>query len=110
VETDASTYISSIYWTYTTLSTLGYGDIYGKTNEEYLYTMGVEFIGVFIFAYMMSNINNLIQKLNDDHLEILEGKSEELDQWILKLDRANIDKKLPSELFDEIKNFFRNYW
>ena len=59
---------------------------------------------------MMSNINNLIQKLNDDHLEILEGKSEELDQWILKIDRANIDKKLPTELFDEIKNFFRNYW
>ena len=45
---------------------------------------------------MMSNINNLIQKLNDDHLEILEGKSEELDQWILKIDRANIDKKLPT--------------
>jgi len=59
---------------------------------------------------MMSNINNLIEKLDDDHVEILENKSEELDQWILKIDRANRDRKLTTELVDEIKAFFRNYW
>lgn len=59
---------------------------------------------------MMSNINNLIEKLDDDHVEILENKAEELDQWILKIDRANRDRKLPTELVDEIKIFYRNYW
>jgi len=59
---------------------------------------------------MMSNINSLIEKLDDDHVEILENKSEELDQWILKIDRSNRDRKLPSDLVEEIKNFYRNYW
>jgi len=103
-------YIASLYWTFATLSTLGYGDIVGFTTEEYIYTMLVEFIGVFLFAYMMSNINSLIEKLDDDHVEILENKSEELDQWILKIDRSNRDRKLPTDLVEEIKSFYRNYW
>ena len=59
---------------------------------------------------MMSNINSLIEKLDDDHVEILENKSEELDQWILKIDRSNRDRKLPTDLVEEIKSFYRNYW
>jgi hypothetical protein len=58
----------------------------------------------------MSNINNLIQKLESGNVEILENKTEELDQWILKIDRANRDRKLPTDLVDEVKFFFRNYW
>jgi Ion channel len=39
---EGTRYITSLYWTFTTLSTLGYGDIYGRTNSEYLYSMFVE--------------------------------------------------------------------
>jgi hypothetical protein len=35
--------------------------------------MMVEFIGVFVFAYMMGNINMLVEKLDDNHLEYLES-------------------------------------
>jgi voltage-gated potassium channel Kch len=35
-------YIASLYWTFTTLTTVGYGDIVGYTTEEYIYTMVVE--------------------------------------------------------------------
>ena len=28
-----------------------------------LFTMTVEFMGIFVFAYMMGNINNLVQQL-----------------------------------------------
>lgn len=41
--------------------------------------MMVEFLGVFVFAYMMGNINNLVEKLDDTHLEYLEIESELLD-------------------------------
>lgn len=39
----------------------------------------IQFLGVFIFAYMMGNINNLIEKLNDDHLEYIQNENENLD-------------------------------
>ena len=58
---------------------MGYGDYFGTTMEEQIFTMMVEFLGVFVFAYMMGNINNLVEKLDDTHLEYLEIESELLD-------------------------------
>ena len=103
-------YIASLYWIFTTLTTVGYGEIVGFTNEEMGYTLLIEFIGVFMFAFLMSNIFSLIQTAEADNVEVLENKTEELDQWISKIDRANRDRKLPGDLVDELKSFFRNYW
>lgn len=103
-------YITSIYWVYTTLSTLGYGDYYAGTTYEYLFTMAVQFMGVFLFAYMMGNINQLIEKLDDDHNEYIENEAELLDQWIMKVDRANPHRKLSNDLIKKIQESFKTYW
>jgi hypothetical protein len=58
--TPGDLYISSIYWAITTLSTVGYGDFKGSTTIEYLYTMGVEFIGIGFFSFIMGSINRII--------------------------------------------------
>lgn len=58
---DGSTiYITSLYWVVTTLTTVGYGDIFGTTVEEYLYTMCVEFIGILVFSIIMSTVNTFL--------------------------------------------------
>lgn len=74
-----SRYVTSNYWVYTTLSTLGYGDIYGNTNTELMFTMVIEFMGIFVFAYMMGNINNLVSHLNESHTRIIDEQKEELE-------------------------------
>jgi hypothetical protein len=71
---DVTKYITSIYWVFTTLSTLGYGDFYPTNNEEYLYTIGVEFMGVFVFAYIMGNINSLIANIGKFFFEVKIGR------------------------------------
>lgn len=53
-------YIYSIYWVITTLTTVGYGDIVGATNSEHLFQMGVEFIGIGFFSFLMGSINNIL--------------------------------------------------
>jgi hypothetical protein len=58
--TSEDRYITSIYWVITTLTTVGYGDIKGYTTEEYLYTMGVEFIGIGFFSFIMGSINRIV--------------------------------------------------
>lgn len=35
-------YVASLYWVITTLTTLGYGDFYAQTTNEYIFTMFVE--------------------------------------------------------------------
>jgi len=98
-------YIRSMYFTVTTLTTVGYGDFHGYTNAEYLYQMALEFIGIAFFSLLMSSINNIIvqeSKLYD----ILDEKIEELDIWLRKLDLARQgDKNLSKPLYDAIKNY-----
>ena len=72
--------------------------------------MMIEFMGVFLFAYMMGDINNLIEKLDDDHDEYLENELEKLDQWLMKIDRANPRKKLKREIVSAIKDALETYW
>jgi Ion channel len=52
-------YITSFYWTVTTLATVGYGDVKGFTWQEYCFNMFVEFIGIAFFSFIMGSINNI---------------------------------------------------
>lgn len=80
-------YIAAIYWVITTLTTVGYGDYTGYTEEEYLFEMAVEFIGIGFFSFFMGSINSILvleSKLQD----IIEEKMEDLDIWLRKLDKS----------------------
>lgn len=78
-------YISSIYWAITTLSTVGYGDFKGYTTIEYLYTMGVEFIGIGFFSFIMGSINKIILSQGRDQ-DIIDDRLDNTEVWLLKLD------------------------
>ena len=49
--------VVAIYWTVTTLTTVGYGDIFPRNNMEYVFTITVEFLGILFFAAVMGSIN-----------------------------------------------------
>jgi hypothetical protein len=53
-------YVHSVYFIITTLTTVGYGDIVGATNNEHVFQMGVEFIGIGFFSFLMGSINNIL--------------------------------------------------
>jgi hypothetical protein len=66
---------------------VGYGDIVGFTNNEYIYQMIVEFIGIAFFSFLMGSINNILvqeSKLQD----IIDERIEDLDIWLRKLDKS----------------------
>ena len=72
---DATTvYIKSLYWVVTTLTTVGYGDIYGESEYEFVYTMVVEFIGILVFSIIMSTVNSFLSAQGD--VDIVETKSD----------------------------------
>jgi hypothetical protein len=67
------------------LSTVGYGDFKGTTTMEYLYTMGVEFVGIGFFSFIMGSINRIILTQGRDQ-DIIDDRLENIDVWLLKLD------------------------
>ena len=49
-------YVNSIYWSITTLTTIGYGDITPSNEMEMLYTALSHLLGSALFAYVVGGI------------------------------------------------------
>ena len=61
-----SDYLTALYWSVTTLTTVGYGDITPDVTKvtQTVYTMVVMFLGVGFYGYIIGNITTLLQRLD----------------------------------------------
>ena len=105
-ENKVNMYIAALYWTITTLSTVGYGDLKGYTPREYLFQIVLQFIGIGYFSFFMSKVQEIMtaeRQFND----IVADKIEDLDWWISKLDKARSDEQIPAPLYYSIRQFVK---
>ncbi|MBI2361398.1 MAG: cyclic nucleotide-binding domain-containing protein [Deltaproteobacteria bacterium] len=57
-------YLRALYWSITTLATVGYGDITPSTNVEMLYAMLVMILGVGVYGYVIGNVAALLANMD----------------------------------------------
>lgn len=57
-----SAYLVSIYWSVTTLTTIGYGDITPKNADQMKYTIVIMLVGFVLMGYLIGNIASLLNK------------------------------------------------
>jgi len=84
----ATLYIFSFYWIFEVITTVGYGDYVGKTSEEYIFSIVLEFIGLTFFSFLMGSINSIFN-LKDNFEDLIEEKLDSLDMWIKKIEKSN---------------------
>lgn len=95
-------YIRAIYWSYTTLVTVGYGDITPVTNEQTIYTIFVMIVGAGFYGYVIGNIASIIA--NRDLAKA---------QFLDKMDRVNNFmnfKNIPQDLKNKISEYYFYLW
>ena len=57
-------YVAALYWAFTTMTTVGYGDIVPFTINEKVYATASMIVACGVFAYTVSSIGTLVSKQN----------------------------------------------
>ena len=100
-----SLYITSIYWVYTTFSSVGYGDVKGFTNNEYMFQLLVEIFGMGFFGYLTGTLQQIMLNLGQEDPKSIQDES--IDYWLMSISRVHQrEKLLPSYIFTGVRQFF----
>lgn len=95
-------YIKAIYWTFTTLTTVGYGDITAKTNLQMLFCCGTQVLGVGVFGFVLSNVASLLSRMDaarEHHMDNLDRV-----ETFMKLHNIPMETKL------NIRSYYHYLW
>ncbi|CAE7703789.1 unnamed protein product [Symbiodinium pilosum] len=55
-DTNGKKYVAALYWVFTTMTTVGYGDIYPMNNIERVFAVGVMIFGATVFGYIVGSV------------------------------------------------------
>lgn len=95
-------YIRSFYWTMTTLTTIGYGDITPQGSAQTLYVILIEMFGAAMYGLVIGNIAGLISNIDVAKRQY----REKLDQINAFLKYRNI----PDQLMKKINRYYSYLW
>lgn len=85
-----SEYITSLYWSVTTMVTVGYGDVTPVTPHEKIVAITAMLGACCVFAYIMNSIGSIINSFNNRQT-VLRQKIQAVNKY---LDMKNIDNDL----------------
>ena len=91
------------YFTLSTLSTIGYGDLVPKNTSERIFVIFIILFGVAMFSYVLGEFNDLIISYNSRHAYLNIGSN--LDSWILLLKKFSKNYPLEESV---IEGFYSN--
>ncbi len=100
--------IISCYFALTTLSTVGYGDLYPISTNEMLVGIIVMLLGIVFFSHIMGSFIEIISNYDKRMGSVDRGT--ELHNWMTLLTRFTNNKPLPKTLINQIDNHFAYYW
>ena len=97
-----------IYYTFTTLSTIGFGDYHPCADEEMILSCCVFLSGVSVVSYLMGIFSEILKKFQKLNLDLDEGDQLELFFSLMKKLNGNVD--IQSNLKKKIELHFDNKW
>ena len=100
--------IKLTYFSFTTLSTVGFGDMHPRGNSERLAGVGILLIGVLVTSVFMENFSNVIKTINSVHLDFEE--SDELSVFLRVMERYNGGLALEETVVNKLQIYFQYRW
>ncbi|XP_057866868.1 potassium channel AKT1 isoform X3 [Cryptomeria japonica] len=89
-------YVSSMYWSITTLSTVGYGDLHAKNTGEMVFTIAYMLFNLGLQAYLIGNMTNLVVHGTNRTFNFV---TEMVAEYIPPREDVILQNDIPSELY-----------
>lgn len=99
---NGAVYLEAFYWTITTLTTIGYGDITPDNPIQFIYVIIVMLMGAAIYGFIIGNIANIIANLDIAKSRFRE-KMENIDTFLKY-------RSIPSQLQIRIRDYYDYLW
>lgn len=100
--------IALMYFTFTSLSTVGFGDYHPKNNTERLCCAFILMIGVAVFSSIMGVFIEIVEKYKELDKPLDDGDN--LTRFFGVLEHYNYGKPLSDELRSKLETFFNHKW
>lgn len=100
--------IQAVYFAFTTMSTVGFGDLHPITNTERLLGVVLMIFGVSIFSYVMGSFISHIATINAFYNDFEEQAS--LFKFIGTLKKFNKGSEISPKYVTELEAYFDYYW
>jgi len=97
-----------VYYAFTSLSTVGFGDYYPKSDFERVLCAIILLFGVAIFSYIMGNFINILDQYQNLNSDLDEG--DELARFFGLIRRFNENVPLKISLKEQIERHFDYKW
>eukprot|EP00347_Sterkiella_histriomuscorum_P018178 403346494 len=105
---DIDSMITVVYFAFTTLATVGYGDYHAVNDIERIICSIILLFGVAVFSFIMGNFIEILMSFKIVTAE--NEESENLTKWLGLLARFNKGRPLPKDMTRKIENYFDYYW
>ncbi|HAN74275.1 MAG TPA: cyclic nucleotide-binding protein [Planktothrix sp. UBA10369] len=102
LENTTTQYLHSLYWSITTLTTVGYGDITPQNNIELIFTFIVMFLGVSLYAFIIGNVAAIISNL-DASKNRFRDKLGQIQSYMW-------ERKIPRSLQKNVLDYYQYMW
>jgi voltage-gated potassium channel len=95
-------YHEALYWSITTLTTVGYGDLVPERAGEVAYAMVVMALGAAMYGYIIGNVASLIANIDVERSRHL-GRMETVNNFMR-------DRKVPRDLQARVRDYHNYLW
>ena len=97
--TPTEIYIISFYWTLTTVTTVGYGDINAGTTLERMFNLFIMSFGVLMYSFAIGSLSSIVSTLD--------AKTAEMNQKLQILSSIKSEFKLDQDIYDKVRKVIK---